>query len=71
MTQSLLQQIGAAADRRAPTGWAGGRWLALAVEGEPSLVAAYRQIYGQLAMATDFARILMVFGGGRVETLAG
>jgi hypothetical protein len=68
VTQSLLQQIGAAAGGQAP---AGERWLAIASEGGGSRIATYRQIYAALSLATDFAKILMVYPGGRVETLAG
>ena len=36
-----------------------------------SCVEAYRYIYSQLRMATDFMKILMVFGDGSVEVLTG
>ena len=34
-------------------------------------IKAYRYIYSQLRMPTDFKKILMVFGDGRVGTLTG
>ena len=36
-----------------------------------SCLEVYRYIYAQLRMATDFRKILMVFGDGRVGVLAG
>jgi len=36
-----------------------------------SCLEAYRYIYSQLRMATNFKKILMVFGDGRVGTLTG
>ena len=36
-----------------------------------SCLDAYRYIYSQLRMATNFKRILMVFNDGRVEMLTG
>jgi hypothetical protein len=71
MTQSLVEGIGAAAGRRAPAGFAGERWLVIVMEDGLSHVETYRQIYSQLSMPSDFKKILMVFAGGRVETLTG
>jgi hypothetical protein len=65
MAQSLLQHIGAAADRHTP---AKERWLVVIVEG--GYIETYRQVYSQLSIPTDFKKILMVFGGNRVESLA-
>jgi hypothetical protein len=71
VTQSLLQHIGAAADRRAPAGSARERWLVLVNKGGFSHIETYRQIYGQLSIPNDFTKILMLSAGGRVETLTG
>jgi len=69
VTQSVLLHIGAAADRS--TRSARERWLVVIVEGGFSHVEAYRQVYAQLSIPTDFTKILMVFAGDRVETLMG
>jgi hypothetical protein len=70
MTRELLERISAAAGRRAPR-LAGDRWLAVISAGGISCLEAYRYIYSQLRMATDFKKILMVFGDGRVGMLTG
>lgn len=70
LTQSLLQHIGAAADRRAPETFTGDRWLVVANEDGLSHIETYRCVYDQLSIPTDFKRILMVLAGGRVEDLA-
>jgi len=70
MTRELLELVSAGAGRRA-TGFAGDRWLVVISAGGISYLEAYRYIYSQLRMATDFNKILMVFGDGRVEVLAG
>jgi len=70
MTGELLELIGAEAGRRAP-GLAGERWLVAIGAGGISCLEAYRYIYSQLRMATDFKKILMVFGDGRIGMLAG
>jgi hypothetical protein len=57
MTRELLELIRGEAGGRA-TRLAGDRWR-------------YRHIYSQLRMATDFKKILMVFGDGRVGMLTG
>jgi len=41
------------------------------MEGGSSNVEIYRQVYAALCIATDFAKILLAFAGGRVETLSG
>ncbi|MGD0141927.1 MAG: hypothetical protein ABSC92_02085 [Rhizomicrobium sp.] len=69
MTQSLLQHIGAAADGRTPAKSARERWLVIIAGG--GFIETYRQIYAQFSVQTDFTKILMVFGGDRVETLTG
>ena len=47
----------------------GDRWLVLISEKEISFLELYRYIGSQLRRATDFKKILMVFGDGRVEML--
>jgi len=68
MTCELLDLISAEAGGRVPR-LAGDRWLVVISAGGISHFEAYRYIYSQLRMATDFKKILMVFGDGRVGTL--
>ena len=70
MTHELLELISTEAGRRA-TGLAGDRWLVAISAGGISYLEAYRYICSQLRMATDFKNIIMVFGDGRVEVVAG
>ena len=70
MTRELLERIGAKADGRAPR-LAGDRWLVLTSARGSSCLEAYRYIYSELRMPTDFKKILMVFGDGRVGMLTG
>jgi len=70
MTQELLELIGAEADRPAAR-TAGDRWLVVIGAGGTSYLKAYRYIFSQLPMAADLKKILMAFGNGRVEVLAG
>ncbi len=70
VTRELLELISAEAGRRAPR-LAGDRWLVVISAGAISCLEAYRYIYSQLRMATDFMKILMVFGDGRVGMLTG
>jgi hypothetical protein len=70
MTRELLELISAEAGRRAPR-LAGDRWLVVISAGEISCLEAYRYIYLQLRLATEFKKILMVFGDGRVGMLTG
>jgi hypothetical protein len=70
MTREVLEVITADAARRGPR-LAGDRWLVVISAGEISYLEAYRYIYSQLRMATDFKKILMVFSDGRVGILAG
>jgi hypothetical protein len=70
MTRELLELVSAEAGRRAPR-LAGDRWLAVTSARGTSCLEAYRYIYSQLRMATNFKKILMVFGDGRVGTLTG
>ena len=70
MTCDLVELLSAEADRRAP-GIAGDRWLVVISAGGMSCVEAYRYIYSQLGMATDFRKVLMVFADGQVGILTG
>jgi hypothetical protein len=70
MTDELLELISVEAGRRAPR-LAGDRWLVVISARGSSCLEAYRYIYSQLRMATDYKRILMVFGDGRVGILTG
>jgi hypothetical protein len=70
MTRELLELVGAEAGKRARKR-AGDRWLVAISAGGFSCLEAYRYIYSQLRMATDFKKILMVFGDGRVGMLTG
>jgi hypothetical protein len=70
MTCELLELVSAETGGR-PPGLAGDRWLVGICAGEISCLEAYRYIYSQLHMATDFTKILMVFGDGGVGELAG
>lgn len=70
MTRELLQLISAEAGRRAPR-LAGDRWLVVISARESSCLEAFRYIYSQLRMATDFKKIFIVFGDGRVGMLTG
>ncbi len=69
MTRDLLQIISAEVGRRA-TRLACDRWLVVITAGGIGCVEAYRYICSQVRMATEFRKILMVFGDGRVEVLA-
>ena len=71
IAQSLLLHIGAAAERPAPARVSGTRWLVVASAGALAPIETYRQIYAQLSLPSEFGKILMVFAGGRVETLIG
>jgi hypothetical protein len=69
MTRELLELI-SEPGRRARR-LAGDRWLVLISAGGISCLEAYRYIYAQLCKATDFKKVLMVFGDGRVGMLTG
>ena len=70
MTRELLDVVGAKAGRRAARP-AGDRWLVVINDRGISCLEAYRYIYSQLRMATNFKTVLMVFGDGRVGMLTG
>jgi hypothetical protein len=71
LTESLLRHIGAAEGKRAPKKSANDRWLVLACVAAFPHAETYRHVYSQLAIATDYRKILLVLSGGRVELLAG
>ena len=48
---------------------AGDRWLVVIGEKDISFLQIYRYIFSALQRASDFTKILMVFGDGRVEML--
>ena len=68
MTRELLELIGSEAGMRAPR-LAGDRWLVVISAGGISWLEAHRHIFSQLRMATDFKKILIVFGDGSVGVL--
>jgi hypothetical protein len=70
MTSEMLELVGAEAGRQAPR-LADERWLVVISARGMSCLEAYRYIYSQLRMASDFKKILMVFGDGRVGMLTG
>jgi hypothetical protein len=70
MTREWLELMSAEAGRRA-TRLTVDRWLVVISAGGISCSEAYRYIHSQLRMATDFRKILMVFGDGRVGLLTG
>ena len=71
VTQSLLQHIGAAADKRPPKKFPGERWLVIANANGLAQIETYRQVHSQLNVSAGFRKILMVLPGGRVEALTG
>jgi len=70
MTCELLELISAQSGRRAPS-LVDDRWLVMISSGGISCLEAYRTVYSQLRLATDFKKILMAFGDGRVGMLTG
>jgi hypothetical protein len=70
MTRELFERISTEAGTRAPR-LASDRWLVVISDRGISFLKAYRYMYSQLRMTTDFKRILMVFGDGRVGMLTG
>ena len=70
MTRELLELISAVAGRQASS-LAGDRWLVVISAGGISCLEAYRYIYAQLRVATDFKKVLIVFADGRVGILTG
>ena len=68
MTSELLELISTDVGGRAIR-LAGDQWLVVIGEKDFSFLELYRYICSQLGRATDFKKILMVFGDGRVEML--
>src|SRR5262249_5743688 len=54
-----------------PTRPASDRWLVVANEDGFPQVETYRHVCSQRSIPAGFKKLLMVFAGGRVETLAG
>jgi len=68
-TQSLLQHMGAVAERYTPKTFSGAHWLAIADEAGLILTEACRQVCAELGISDHFDKILMVRRGNLVETL--
>lgn len=71
LAELLLRQLGAAAARPLPEGFAGPRWLVLGGDGGRPAVEAWRHVCAALPAAATFERVLLVHGQGRVVWLAG
>lgn len=69
--ESLLRCIGGAAGKRARRGIAAERWLIVACAAGQPHIGTYRQVLAQLAIPTEFRKVLLVRPGGEVESLAG
>jgi hypothetical protein len=70
MTRELLELFSVEAAGRASR-LTGDRWLLVISARKYSCLGAYRYIYSQLRMATDYQNILMVFGDRSVGVLTG
>jgi hypothetical protein len=70
MTRDMLELLDAERGRRARQA-AGDRWLVVTTPEGSSCLEAYRSIHSQMPLATDFTKVFMVFGDGRVGMLAG
>ena len=70
MASEFLEQISTEAGWQ-NRGLADDRWLVVISARGISCLEAYRHIYSQLRMATDFKRIFVVFGDGGVGELTG
>jgi hypothetical protein len=70
MTRELLESFCAEAGRQA-TRHGADRWLVVTSARGISCLEAYRYIYAQLRIATNFKKIVIVFADGRVGTLTG
>jgi hypothetical protein len=68
--RSLQGEIAAHAKKRLPAGFSGDRWLALVSDQWIADIKTYRRVYSQLSIPDRFTKILIVFHGGRVESLA-
>lgn len=69
MTSELLELPGAEAKQQARR-LVGDRWLVVVSARGIAWLEAYRYIFSQVRIATDFKKIVMVFGDGRVGTLS-
>ena len=70
MTRSMLECIGSVVCGRAAARSEDERWLIVTSAAERPHIETYRHICSQLFVPTEFTKTLMVFAGGRVETLA-
>jgi hypothetical protein len=70
MTREWLELPSVVISRRASRP-ADDRWLVVMSARGTSSLDAYRYIYSQLRVATDYKKVLMVFGDGRVGMLTG
>jgi hypothetical protein len=70
LTRELLELFSGEVARRAPR-LAGDRWLVVMSAGRISSLGVYRYIYSQLRTATDYEKILMVFGARSIGILTG
>jgi 6-phosphogluconolactonase/glucosamine-6-phosphate isomerase/deaminase len=61
MTREWLDRIVGGAGRRGLKA-RGERWLVVVSAGGRSRLEAYRYIYSQLGLATDFQKVVMVLG---------
>jgi hypothetical protein len=68
MTRELVELFAIEAGRRTPR-LVNDRWLVVVSARGISCLEAYRCIYSQLRLSTDFTKILMVFGDGRVGSI--
>lgn len=70
MTHEMLELFSAQGGRQ-PTKLPPDRWLVVISARGISCLEAYRYIYSQLRIATDFRKIFLVFNDGRVGLLTG
>ena len=68
MTRELLELLSEEAGKRAPK-HAEDRWLVVTSARGSACLEAYRYIYSQLRMATEFKKILMMFSDERLDPL--
>jgi len=70
LTQSLLRCVDGAAQKGAPNRSTGDRWLVVATENvAPWLSETSRHVFAQLAISTDFNKVLTVRADGSVDSL--
>ena len=72
MTRELVELLSAEHGKRAARvapKYTEHRWLVILSARGSFCIEAYRYIYSQLRMATDYKKVLMVFGDERVEAL--